>query len=54
MTRLWEEDFTTQTGLRGLFSPNCKHCGILGDFYMAKGHKFALHDDFAYHVDIEM
>ena len=52
--RLWETDFTTQTGLRGLFAPMCKHCDVMGDFYMAKGHKFALHDGFAYHVDIEM
>lgn len=51
---LWEEDLTTQTGLRGLFVPKCKHCDIMGDFYMAKVHKFILHDEFAHHVDIEM
>ena len=44
--RLWETDFTTQTGLRGLFSPDCKHCNILGDFYMAKAMKTI--------IDIEM
>lgn len=52
--RLWREDFTTETGLQGLFVPKCKHCDVMGDFYMAKCHKFPLHDGFAHHIDIEM
>lgn len=52
--RLWKTDFETSTGLQGLFAPKCKHCDVMGNFYMAKAHKFALHGGFAHHIDIEM
>jgi len=52
--RLWKEDFTAETGLECLFTPQCKHCHIDGEFYMAKAHKFPLHDGFGHHIDVEM
>lgn len=52
--KLWEEDRTTQTGLQGLFAPKCKHCDVMGDFYMAKCHKFPFPGGFGRNIDIEM
>ena len=52
--RLWKEDPETFTGLQGLFAPKCKHCDVIGDFYVAKVTKFPLHNGFGHHIDIEM
>lgn len=56
--RLWAEDRSTVTGLKGLFVPKCKHCKIPGDFYAAKIGRFAINDGTgrpnSHHIDIEM
>ena len=52
---LWREDFTTSTGLQGMFTPKCKHDGTVGDFFMAKVGQIPRPDGInPYHINIEM